>query len=269
MLYRIASRCLARPFFTELSLTHAVLFKAILYARSWVRKLVKICRCCSGLTQEKDSEITGRRGVGVSTSGCRSEGRGFESHPNQVDFCFQPWPARTRVGSAMCPVRRMRPYSRATATLSMSLFEGCPRWPFWPTSQIFFLLSQTCLTLKRSLWQYRKRGLRLCRVVSNRRGLPWHNQSSSSSFTVVLWNLAQILYQSISCCWSDTSASVSAPVLGVKPQFWSKPTTARPVERTKLAIWFNASLSHEVVPAERTKEIASSFISSVHSTCFP
>ena len=58
---------------------------------------------------------TGPRSAVVSTSDCGSEGLGFESHQSHVGF-FGPGRLLPRAGSAMGPVGRLEPHSRASST---------------------------------------------------------------------------------------------------------------------------------------------------------
>ena len=51
----------------------------------------------------------------VSASDCGSEGLGFESHQSHVGF-FGPGRLLPRAGSAMGPVGRLEPHSRASST---------------------------------------------------------------------------------------------------------------------------------------------------------
>ena len=59
--------------------------------------------------------LTGPRSAVVSASDCGSEGLGFESHQSHVGF-FGPGRLLPRAGSAMGPVGRLEPHSRASST---------------------------------------------------------------------------------------------------------------------------------------------------------
>ena len=63
------------------------------------------------------------RSAVVSASDCGSEGLGFESHQSHVGF-FNPGRLLARAGSAMGPVGRLEPHSRASSTSRMRL-RGC------------------------------------------------------------------------------------------------------------------------------------------------
>ena len=61
------------------------------------------------------TNFTGPRSAVVSASDCGSEGRGFESHQSHVGF-FGPGRLLPRAGSAMGPMGRLEPHSRASST---------------------------------------------------------------------------------------------------------------------------------------------------------
>ena len=63
----------------------------------------------------KHCSFTGPRSAVVSASDCGSEGLGFESHQSHVGF-FGPGRLLPRAGSAMGPVGRLEPHSRASST---------------------------------------------------------------------------------------------------------------------------------------------------------
>ena len=63
----------------------------------------------------KTNVATGPRSAVVSASDCGSEGLGFESHQSHVGF-FGPGRLLPRAGSAMGPVGRLEPHSRASST---------------------------------------------------------------------------------------------------------------------------------------------------------
>ena len=63
---------------------------------------------------------TGPRSAVVSASDCGSEGLGFESHQSHVGF-FSPGRLLPSAGSAMGPVGRLEPHSRASSTSPMRL----------------------------------------------------------------------------------------------------------------------------------------------------
>ena len=63
---------------------------------------------------------TGPRSAVVSASDCGSEGLGFESHQSHVGF-FGPGRLLPRAGSAMGPMGRLEPHSRASSTSRMRL----------------------------------------------------------------------------------------------------------------------------------------------------
>ena len=65
--------------------------------------------------QYKKDTNTGPRSAVVSASDCGSEGLGFESHQSHVGF-FGPGRLLPRAGSAMGPVGRLEPHSRASST---------------------------------------------------------------------------------------------------------------------------------------------------------
>ena len=67
---------------------------------------------------------TGPRSAAVSASDCGSEGLGFESHQSHVGF-FGPGRLLPRAGSAMGPVGRLEPHSRASSTSRMRLWGCC------------------------------------------------------------------------------------------------------------------------------------------------
>ena len=67
------------------------------------------------LPREKMCLMTGPRSAVVSASDCGSEGLGFESHQSHVGF-FGPGRLLPRAGSAMGPVGRLEPHSRASST---------------------------------------------------------------------------------------------------------------------------------------------------------
>ena len=71
----------------------------------------------SGLQNNHGQQIssTGPRSAVVSASDCGSEGLGFESHQSHVGF-FGPGRLLPRAGSAMGPVGRLEPHSRASST---------------------------------------------------------------------------------------------------------------------------------------------------------
>ena len=66
------------------------------------------------------TDIAGPRSAVVSASDCGSEGLGFESHQSHVGF-FSPGRLLTKAGSAMGPVGRLEPHSRASSTSRMRL----------------------------------------------------------------------------------------------------------------------------------------------------
>ena len=70
--------------------------------------------------QPKNDAKTGPRSAVVSASDCGSEGLGFESHQSHVGF-FGPGRLLPRAGSAMGPVGRLEPHSRASSTKRMRL----------------------------------------------------------------------------------------------------------------------------------------------------
>ena len=77
--------------------------------------------CC------RNQAWTGARIAVVSASDCGSEGLGFESHQSYVGF-FSPGRLLPRVGSAMGPVGRLEPHSRASSTSRMHLWGCCSNY---------------------------------------------------------------------------------------------------------------------------------------------
>ena len=66
------------------------------------------------IVRDKVTRQTGPRSAVVSASDCGSEGLGFESHQSHVGF-FGPGRLQPRAGSAMGPVGRLEPHSRASS----------------------------------------------------------------------------------------------------------------------------------------------------------
>ena len=71
--------------------------------------------------------IPGPRSAVVSASDCESEGLGFESHQSHVGFLC-PGRLLPRAGSAMGPVGRLEPLSRASSTSRMRLWGCCSNY---------------------------------------------------------------------------------------------------------------------------------------------
>ena len=80
------------------------------------RSLSSSVKKCKSLSDRvKNFRSTGPRSAVVSASDCGSEGLGFESHQSHVGF-FGPGRLLPRAGSAMGPVGRLEPHSRASST---------------------------------------------------------------------------------------------------------------------------------------------------------
>ena len=71
--------------------------------------------------------FTGPRSAVVSASDCGSEGLGFESHQSHVGF-FGLGRLLPRAGSAMGPMGRLEPHSRASSTSRMRLWGCCSNY---------------------------------------------------------------------------------------------------------------------------------------------
>ena len=80
----------------------------------------EVCSAFNKVTAMKLCMVTGPRSAVVSASDCGSEGLGFESHQSHVGF-FGPGRLLPRAGSAMGPVGRLEPHSRASSTSRMHL----------------------------------------------------------------------------------------------------------------------------------------------------
>ena len=88
----------------------------------------KVSQCRNLFETERGLELllrtkkqrTGPRSVVVSASDCGSEGLGFESRQSHVGF-FNPGRLLPRAGSAVGPVGRLEPSSRASSTSRMRL----------------------------------------------------------------------------------------------------------------------------------------------------
>ena len=78
-------------------------------------------------SMNEESQVTGPRSAVVSASDCGSEGLGFESHQSHVGF-FSPGRLLPRAGSAMGPVGRLEPHSRASSTSLMRLWGCCSNY---------------------------------------------------------------------------------------------------------------------------------------------
>ena len=92
------------------------------------QRLLWLCSLCrSSCSWLKVVSVTGPRSAVVSASDCGSEGLGFESHQSHVGF-FGPGRLLPRAGSAMGPVGRLEPHSRASSTSRMRLWGCCSNY---------------------------------------------------------------------------------------------------------------------------------------------